>query len=224
MLKIPFKKSFLFSLLGVFFIGYLLGLKIHQVKTGYAKAQEITLGKQRNLIDELHVQIGIQETQINTMDVAMTQLEQTILDLEETIQKQQHSLDFYKKILQPGSGKDTVSLDSFSIEPLLKKQHYRYRLVLTQTAKQHRTNRGRIEIALQGSQDGKIKTLSAQDLGMDHQENRFSFRYYQILEGDWTLPDNFIPDRLEVRLVSNQYPTQAHESSWNELLENHEKS
>lgn len=222
--KIPLKKSFIFSILSVFIVGYLLGLKIHQIKTGYAQAQEITLNKQRSLIDDLRVQLGIQETQINTMDVAITQLEQTILDLEKTIQEQENNLDFYKKILRPTTQKDAVRLDSMRIEPLSSQQLYRYRLVLTQTAKQRSMNRGRIEISLQGSQNGEIKTLSARELGMDKQDNQFAFRYYQVLEGDWQLPKDFAPDFLKIRLVSNQYPTQEHESSWDALLKTDDKS
>ncbi len=216
--KIQTKKYLILGVLSLLTIGYLLGIKVHEIQAGYNKAREITLLKQQEIIDELHIELGTRSTQIQTMDATISDLQQTIHTLEEKNQNLSRNLSFYRKIMQPNASKTGINLDSISIEPLLTEKRYRYQIVLTQTNKKRRQNTGYLNFEIEGSEEGHTKTLNAQDIGLSPDEKKFSFRYYQVLEGDIKLPDNFTPDIMKVKIISHQSENHEHTLSWPEIV------
>ena len=166
MRTIKLKKSLIIGAAGIFGLGYLIGLQVHQIQTGYAKAQNITVKEQQTTIDSLRIQLGVQNTQINTLNVATQQLEETIRLLEKANKDLDRDLVFYKKIMEPSSREARIDVDSFTLEPFLSDHRYRYEVVLTQKSNKHRVNNGHIDFQIEGSQNGQKKTLQASDLGL----------------------------------------------------------
>lgn len=224
MRAIKFKKSLAMGAAVIFGLGYLIGLQVHHIQTGHAKAQKIKLKEQQSIIDGLRIQLGVQNTQINTLNVATQQLEETIRLLEKNNKALDRDLVFYKNIMEPSSRETRIDVDSFTLEPLLSEHRYRYQVVLTQKSNKHRVNHGHVDFQIEGSQNGQKKTLHASDLGLSSKDKNYAFKYFQVLEGDWTLPSDFIPDIIRIKVVSKRYPTVEHNISWSEMIAQNDSS
>ena len=61
-----------------------------------------------------------------------------------------------------------------------------------------------MNINLVGSQGEELQILSLRDLSaeQDQLDIRLRFKYFQNIEGELVLPDNFVPDRMQVAAVS----------------------
>lgn len=108
-------------------------------------------------------------------------------------------LSFYQKVLAPELEQDGFVIDSFNVEPAASEGFYRYAMILMQQDKNRLTVKGNVSVTLVGSQEGKPAEIDLQPLlsqGSDKLD--FSFRYFEVLKGDFTLPDNFQPELIVV--------------------------
>lgn len=83
---------------------------------------------------------------------------------------------------------------------------WHYQIMLTQTLNRGAISEGQMRFAVEGVRKGQLATVSWEDLhqrpGMAGQA--YSFRYFQQLNGNVMLPDDFTPQRVRVRLVGGE--------------------
>jgi hypothetical protein len=85
------------------------------------------------------------------------------------------------------------------VEPAASAGFYRYAMILMQQDKHRSTVKGSIKVTLVGSQAGKPAEIDLQPLLSQSSDNlAFSFRYFEVLKGDFTLPENFQPEIIVV--------------------------
>lgn len=117
-------------------------------------------------------------------------------------------LSFYQKVLAPELEQDGFILDSFNVEPAASDGFYRYAMILMQQDKNRSTVKGTLKVTLVGSQQGKPAEINLQLLlSQSSDKLDFSFRYFEVLKGDFTLPDNFQPEIIvvEARLKDKKW-------------------
>ncbi|WP_102794207.1 DUF6776 family protein [Bowmanella denitrificans] len=123
-------------------------------------------------------------------------------NLTQNLQKQaeiRRELSFYQKIMAPETQEQGVVVDSLDIEATNSPGYFRFALVLMQKDKRKDLVQGQAQVLIYGSQDGHPAKLTLTGLMEDDIEALgFRFRYFEVLEGLFKLPEGFIPQRMEV--------------------------
>ncbi|MFT5788490.1 MAG: hypothetical protein ACI8SJ_000593 [Shewanella sp.] len=108
-------------------------------------------------------------------------------------------LAFYRSVMAPENSADGVAINGLELSAALMPRQYRIKLVLTQLEKRKRSLSGRSEITLIGVEGGKPKSIKLSELS--DASFTFKFRYFQVLETEFTLPDGFILSRVKAKVV-----------------------
>jgi hypothetical protein len=110
-------------------------------------------------------------------------------------------LAFYQRIISPELQADSLIIDSFSISPGASANSYRFNLVLIQQDKQRNFAKGTVDLKLHGFAGDKRDTVDLLQLaGFSKSDKAFSFKYFQIIEGEFSLPEGFKPEKVDVAL------------------------
>ncbi|PID44558.1 MAG: hypothetical protein CSA52_01745 [Gammaproteobacteria bacterium] len=133
-------------------------------------------------------------------DQTKKNISQMIQSLESTITELRQDVAFYKNLMAPSTASKGLTVQKLSVQANGPKgRRYSYKLVLAQVA----TNKKYIEgvvavnfIGYRGEQKQifALKEISdVTDLGI-----KYRFRYFQNIEGELTLPDGFIPEKIQI--------------------------
>lgn len=200
-------------------IGYLIGNRQELAQSSLMTVQQETLERQSKAIGQLKTDLGIKETLLATQKAAFEQLQKTLNDQEAQVQEQKRQLAFFERIMRPTGDQLGVVIDNLSLQETNVPGLFHYRLALTQPAKKRELFRGQVQIRLEGSLGDKPKTLGSRELGMKVGEGRYALRYFQLLEGNWQLPEGFIPDRVRISIPKEgRQPAQELLVEWAEVL------
>lgn len=200
-------------------IGYFAGNRQELAQSSLLTVQQETLERQSKAIGQLKTDLGVKDTQLATQKAAFEQLQQTLKDQEAQVQEQKRQLAFFERIMRPTGDQVGVTIDNLTLQETSVPGRYHYRLALTQPAKKRELFRGQVQIRVEGSLTDKPKTLSSRDLGMKVGEGRYALRYFQLLEGNWQLPEGFIPDRVRVTIAKEgRQPAQELLTEWSDVL------
>ncbi len=126
---------------------------------------------------------------------SLVKLQQEILALRE-------ELVFYQGIVSPEQLALGINIQSFELKKKNSDGLYRYKLVLTKRGKSNQVVKGTIEFSVKGQQDGQSSDIPLAELKQDFEASdlKFSFRYFQVFEGDLLLADGFNPDEIELMI------------------------
>lgn len=155
--------------------------------------------------DELRQQIALLETSRGVDREAYDQVESTLADLQRQLQEQREELDFYRTIVTPADGVSGLRIQELRLSPVAEGSSYRLQLVLVQAAQHDQTISGVVDMTVEGAEGGKSVSYDLERLVTDEQPVPigFSFRYFQNLEREVTLPDGFTPQRVNVEVTPN---------------------
>ncbi len=162
--------------------------------------------KQRNLELELAHNMSFTKEQ---------ELQQLLRDAYLDKELLQRELALYRDIMAPSERKG-IQVTSFELYPAEPAGVYHYRLILTQNGQERKLIRGKTEVYIYGQHAGQPKRFALSDLGgVESQPIPVRFRYFQQLEGELRLPQDFIPNEVKVvaypsrqnaKRVSREFP------------------
>ncbi|MFM4721093.1 DUF6776 family protein [Aeromonas bivalvium] len=199
--------------------GYLVGNRQELAQSSLLEVQQQTLARQTEAIARLESELGIKDTRLATQQAAFEQLQQLLKSQETQTQELKRQLAFFERIMRPQGEQSGVVIDNLTVQESNVANRYHYRLALTQPSKQRELFRGQVQIRIEGSQDGQPRSLGERDLQMKAGAGRYSLRYFQLLEGDWQLPEGFIPDRVRITIGKNgRQPEQELLVEWSQVL------
>ena len=159
----------------------------------------------------------IERQAYNELDATLKILQGEILELKE-------ELAFYRGIVSPREASHGLRLQSFQVDPNGQNRGYRYKVVLTQVLKNDRLAYGNVRLEVEGVQNGQTKILNLRDVTEKRiKDLDYRFKYFQNLESDIVLPEDFIPLRATAKIIpSNRqqdniektidWPTEENES------------
>ncbi len=133
---------------------------------------------------------------------AYAQAKQSLVALQKEILDLREQLVFYQGIVSPEKLAFGVHLQSFELKPKNDKGLYAWKLVLTKQGKSDAPVKGRFDIRIRGARNGKTRSLDLKAVspGVTDKATRFSFRYFQVFEGELQLPEGFEPDEVTVEI------------------------
>ncbi|MFQ1875784.1 DUF6776 family protein [Aeromonas veronii] len=200
-------------------IGYFVGNRQELAQGSLLVVQQETLDRQGKAIGQLKTELGVKDTQLATQKAAFEQLQTTLKSQEAQVQELKRQLAFFERIMRPTGEQVGVVIDNLTLQETSIPGRYHYRLALTQPAKKRELFRGQVQIRVEGSLADKPKTLTGRDLGMKVSEWRYALRYFQLLEGNWQLPEGFVPDRIRVTINKDgRQPAQELLVEWGEVI------
>ncbi|KXU80119.1 MULTISPECIES: DUF6776 family protein [Aeromonas] len=200
-------------------IGYFVGNRQELAQSSLLVVQQETLDRQGKAIGQLKTELGVKDTQLATQKAAFEQLQTTLKSQEAQVQELKRQLAFFERIMRPTGEQVGVVIDNLTLQETSIPGRYHYRLALTQPAKKRELFRGQVQIRVEGSQGDKPRVLTGRDLGMKVSEWRYALRYFQLLEGNWQLPEGFVPDRIRVTINKDgRQPAQELLVEWGEVI------
>lgn len=160
--------------------------KLDEYQKAYQKAsQDLVMQVQHAKVDNLSSQ----------------ELIDTIKQLEVTQNQLQSELKFYRNIMAPELSKEGLTIENFETDNGSSKNKSKFKLVLTQAGKQDQFLKGEVELKIEGTniETGLPVVYAFNDLGsFQAKDFQFKFRYFQNIEGEITLPKDFIPEKVNI--------------------------
>ncbi|MBA6223705.1 hypothetical protein H4J51_08245 [Colwellia sp. MB02u-18] len=186
----------------VFFCGYRLGNFYH----GY---QTQTLAQQKARLDFIYQQLAEKTQHINTLEVelevermANARSQQTLKLIEQAHFQVKKELAFYEKVMAPEKQANGLVIDGVTLTKSQSPAHYRFQVVLVQQVLRKRYAKGFIELTIIGSLNNKPTSIALSELTtLNKDDLSFSFQYFQIISGELTLPENFVPETINVAAI-----------------------
>jgi len=108
-------------------------------------------------------------------------------------------LAFYEKIMAPEKQAEGVVIDDLFIMATSSDNHYRYQVVMVQKNKKKRYAKGKVDLIISGSLHNQPFQLRLSKLIKNAaKELVFNFKYFQMVEGEFTLPKDFKAEQVSV--------------------------
>lgn len=155
-------------------------------------------------ISNLTQRVGVLEKGGEVDRKATEGIRQTVKELKAQIATLEEEVAFYKGIMAPSSNDRGLRVSKIDIVPQETSGRYRYSIMLTQVADNSSYISGLAAINFIGLRNGERVILPVRDLDTSVTDLgvKFRFRYFQELSGELALPEQFVPEQVQVVLQS----------------------
>lgn len=210
----PFKSAlFLLILIALcIFVGYRWGNFYHNF-------QETTLEQQKIRLQQLYKEQSDQVELIHTLEVELAVEQLASQNAQATLKKMslehyqvKKELAFYEKVMAPEKEADGLVIDNMKISKSQSPNHFNFQVVLVQQQLKKRYAKGYVNLVVTGSLANKPSQLKLSDISSNtRKELSFSFKYFQVIEGSFTLPENFSPEKIQLSAILSKTKWQKHQ-------------
>ncbi len=147
---------------------------------------------------------------------------QELVKLQRELLTQREDLAFYRGIVSPKDAALSVNLQSFEVRKKNSQNQYSYKMILTKSGKGTKKISGGADVRIRGERAGSVSELKLTDLALEKTDKatKFSFRYFQVFEGDIALPDGFVPFEVEIGIkpTTKKVKSFSETISWTRVL------
>ncbi|MBU3018933.1 hypothetical protein KO519_14680 [Paraglaciecola agarilytica] len=171
----------------------------------FSSEQQTHLKQLNSSSESLRIENAALSQQVNVMSVELQIAKTTQDKLTDTIEQAlareaslRKELTFYQQVMAPELSATGLAIDGFAIEKTLSKHFYRLKLVLLQQDKIKATLNGSLHIVLHGSENGHPTTYTLANLIEQGAPIKFRFKYFQMLEQEFTLPADFLVEKVVI--------------------------
>ncbi len=190
----------------------------YQIGGSVNRWQKEQLLKQQTRLDHLYEQLDQQIRKNNYLMVevdvekkANKQSQQEMVTMREELFQLQKELSFYQKVLAPELVADGLAIEQFAVEQEAGQNRYKFRFALVQTDTKKRNARGNISLKIWGyEKEQRVSHDLAVLSDMSKTDLKFSFHYFQYFEGQFQLPEGFLPANIEIKVVQPKTRWQAY--------------
>lgn len=175
------------------------------------KQQAEIAGLKQSLVDlnkenhEIIKRLNILGVELEVERMASQESQGKVVDSMQQFAELKKELSFYQKVMAPELEEDGFTIDSLNIGATNSANFYRLSLVLMQQDKLKKHVKGSVGIKLKGSLNGKPHELDLVSMMTEGQNSiKFSFKYFEVIEGEFTLPKGFTPEQLLVNSTVNK--------------------
>ncbi|MCU7843794.1 MAG: hypothetical protein KZQ93_08120 [Candidatus Thiodiazotropha sp. (ex Monitilora ramsayi)] len=111
----------------------------------------------------------------------------------------EEELAFLRGIVSTTSKKQGLRVQNFRLEPGLETGQFLYKFSVSQVINSGIVAKGKIEISVEGLQDGRSKQLTLDQLSAEEMASiKMRFRYFQNVEGRLLIPEGFEPASIHI--------------------------
>lgn len=135
---------------------------------------------------------------------ATEEVQLTILTLRDRVAQLEQDIVFYRQVVSEEA--DTgLTIGQFDVRATRDANRFRYKLVMRQQDADGDTFlNGHVNVNLIGSHDDQQQVIALRDLSeeQDQLDIRLRFKYFQNIEGEMVLPEEFMPERIQIAAVA----------------------
>lgn len=148
---------------------------------------------------------------------ANRRLQGTLAEREEQIAQLKADVNFYERLVGATGRRHGLAVHALRMQRQ-PGGAWHFTAVLTQNLDRAGVSSGEVELAIEGSDQGRLRTLDWATLRQQPRADGvpYSFRYFQEVQGDVFLPDGFAPSRVTVRLRPRGGAPIEHAVTWAE--------
>jgi hypothetical protein len=188
----------------VFVVGvaasYFAGLyQINQQQVAQTHEQD---SQQQKATNELSQELAQLHTSADIDRQTIEDLRQLVMTQKAQMSASERDLRVYKDLLSPNAKTNPLGLSFgvFTVLPLKEAGHFNYSLMVQKLSTKDADFSGFLEFRIIGQQGGKSLQLSLYQVSsqVTVPSIPLNFKYFQTLEGDLTLPVNFVPQTVEL--------------------------
>lgn len=153
------------------------------------------------------------------------ELQAAIAAQRERITQLERETAHYRQVVAEDISHTGLVIGDFDIDPTADPGRFKYKLVVRQRDADGDTFlEGHVNVRIFGRQDDEEMLFPLSELSDTESEVdiELNFRYFQSIEGELSLPDSFIPEKVHITAVSTDpVPKEVNEDiSWNAALGN----
>jgi hypothetical protein len=157
-----------------------------------------TLGAEN---EELRQQVANLQRAGQVAGIAAKELTRNLAERDEEISGLRTDLAFYSRLVGGNGQRDGLKVQGARTEPVKGSPNaWNVVITLTQNARRGEVLKGSLTLAVEGILGSKVATLEGPALGQAAPSPGlpFSFKYFQQIQGSFTLPAGFKPTRLRI--------------------------
>lgn len=207
-------------------IMFLLGRAYQSYELQVLKQVEETLNVRIDELEQRNASLVKKNAQLDGASKiehdAYEKSKKSLVALQKEILSLKEELVFYQGIVSPEQLSFGINIQSFDLGKKNDLGLYSYKLVLTKRGKSSQYVKGTLQFLIKGQQDGAQKELPFKQVKQDFKDKdgKFSFRYFQVFEGDFMLPQGFEPYdiELEIKPTTRKIKNFSETISWEQAL------
>ncbi|MDT8398845.1 MAG: hypothetical protein RQ899_09545 [Pseudomonadales bacterium] len=217
--------SVLLLLLATGFGSYYFGLNQGARKSGNASAERdqllLDVADYRQQLEALGQEL-VNSQQASVVDrQALESVQETILSLRGKIVQLEEDVVFYKQILSPENDETGLVIGQLDLFVTGTENRFRYRLELKQLGNNDVPIEGHVNVNILGVQEHEDVSMPLRSLAVSNMplDIKLQFRYFQNIEGELVIPDNFVPEKVQIIAVAEGRNAKTVQKSFGWLVE-----
>lgn len=150
--------------------------------------------------ESLKTRVAVLDRSEQVAKAALDDVQRTLRERDEEIAALRADLAFYGRLVG-GAKREGLAVHVLSMKPVADSRAWNFSATLTQNFKRGQDIKGRLTLAVEGIQDGKLGTLDWNSLNQSQNDAgiEYGFKYFQQVGGTIMLPPGFSPNRVIVR-------------------------
>jgi hypothetical protein len=172
----------------------------------------------RNVELESKNQSLVQQQQ--TANTTVAALKQAMASRDAEMQKLKQEQAFYARLIGIDGNRSGLGVHDVGLTPVKNTNAWNFTVTLVNTAENADSARGKLTIAVEGVQGGKLTTLDWAHLSGSGGKDGipFAFKFFQQVQGSLALPKGFVPNRIAVTLQPDGGSSVTRKLDWNEAV------
>ena len=185
--------------------GVLLGRYLGNEAGRRSAAENVNLRKRLASLETEHMALqdraATLESSTELDRLALLNAQKALAELQEALSEAKKDLELYRRIGLSDEPDETLAVQDFQV---FHDGGLQYRLTLLQGGNAENEIRGTVQIGVTGRTNGEQRTLALTDFDKEHANGLgFAFQYYQLLSGTILWPEGFVPEMVEVQIISH---------------------
>jgi len=193
----------LLSVIGLcLFTGYRLGNYYHHFQVTSLEQQKLRLEQLYQQQEENIAHIHTLEVELTVEQLANKRAQALLKEASEQQFEVKKQLAFYEKVMAPEKQAAGLFVENVKIQASNAPNTYHFQVTLVQQQLKRRYSKGYIELVFEGKEGDKTLKLKLKDVAkINKKDLKFSFQYFQIINGEFTLPADFTPENILVSAI-----------------------
>lgn len=128
-----------------------------------------------------------------------------VIELKDKIANLEQDITFYRNLMAPNENQRGLTIGSVDVISTGVPRRYNFKVVVQQFAVNHQVLSGSLNITIVGHEGEEPRRIPLKDLSdqVDEEDIKLRFRYFQNIEGQLQLPEDFEPERIELVATSS---------------------
>lgn len=196
--------TFLVAVIGSFLLGRYYSLETKGITGTDQKQFKPLYEKKVEEVGKLEQQVANLKLATEVDRKANEEVRAQVVELKMQLAEMEQDNTFYRSLMRPNTSDQGLIIDAPSISAIAGSDNkYRYNVVIKQIVAQHRQLSGYLEFEILGREESGPRRLALKDVSesVSKEQIKLRFKYFQPVKGEMTLPEGFVPERIELKVV-----------------------